>query len=140
MVRSILDQNAFLHGGGPVWATRKLQTLQNHGLRICENIRDPRGVDIDLLHGRLNVTKIETTETRQLLCLLHKHSKDANNVLIKPRVLRGMNRIKLKVMRVKKDIYAKSPLFRGAPLWDGLDDHTQKLNTHKEFLAAIKRA
>ena len=57
-----------------------------------------------------------------------------------PRVLRGENKIHLKVMRIKKDIYAKSPLYRGVPLWDRLDEKTQKLATHNQFLNAIKKS
>ena len=59
MIRSTMEYCSFTYGGGPVWAERKLQTLQNDALRICERIRDPRGVDIENLHTRNRVPKLE---------------------------------------------------------------------------------
>ena len=59
MIRATMEYCSFTYGGGPVWAERKLQTLQNDALRICEKIRDPRGVNIENLHTRNNVPKLE---------------------------------------------------------------------------------
>ena len=129
----------FLNGGSPVWATRKLQTLQNNGLRICEQIRDPRGVDIAGLHTALNVSTIATTRNRQLLSLLHKRSKNEEYVLPRPRVLRGNDKIQLKGQRVKKDIYERSPLCRGLQHWNNLDAATQHLENSAKFLDALKK-
>ena len=138
MIRSIIDYCSFLSGGGPVWATKKLQTLQNNGLRVCERIKDPRGVDIQGLHDGLNVSTVETTRRRQLLTLLHKRATDAENVLTRPRVLRGNDNVTLKVPRVKKAIYERSPLYRGIPHWDELDATTQHLASPTLFLSALK--
>ena len=98
MIRSIIDYCGFLSGGGPVWAVRKLQTLQNNGLRICEKIRDPRGVDIQGLHDNLGVSSVETTRNRQLLTLIHKRTKDEETVLRRPRELRGNIKVQVKVL------------------------------------------
>ena len=104
MIRTIIDYCGFLSGGGPVWAVRKLQTLQNNGLRVCDKIRDPRGVNIAGLHDTLGVSTVETTRNRQLLTLIHKRSKFEENLLRRPRDLRGNDKVQVKVPRVKKDI------------------------------------
>ena len=67
MIRSTMEYCSFTYGGGPVWAERKLQTMQNDALRICEKIRDPRGVNIDNLHTRNKVLKLEDGRQHQLL-------------------------------------------------------------------------
>ena len=133
-----MEYCSFVVEGGPVWAVRKFQTLQNDALRICERIRDPRGVDVDGLHERLKVPKLEPARTRQLLGYLHKTAQDESNVIQPRRVLRGNANVHLKVMRAKKDIYEKSPLYRGAPVWDLLDATTQHLTDNKKFLASLK--
>lgn len=66
MVRPIMDYCGFVTDGGPVWAIKKLQTLQNNGLRTCEKILNPIGVDMNDLHVRNGVTKLKVTHDRQL--------------------------------------------------------------------------
>ena len=138
MVRPIVDYCSFMAGGGPAWAQRKIQTLQNNGLRACEGIIDPRGIDVDALHVRSNVTKLRVTQERQLVSLLHKLSRNPENVIIPPRILRGNDKVKLKLERAKTDIYEKSPLYRGRPLWDTLPSKVQKLVSNRKFNSGIK--
>ena len=113
MIRSTMEYCSFTYGGGPVWAERKLQTLQNDALRICEKIRDPCGVNIVNLHGRNNVPMLEDARQRQLLTYLHKYSLKDENVITPTRTLRGNASVKLKAMRSKSYVYDKSPLLRG---------------------------
>ena len=140
MIRSILDYCCFLHDGGPVWAIRKLQTLQNNALRVCESIRDPRGVDIAALHTRNKVTKLEVTRRHQLLSLMHREAQDENQVVAPVRVLRGGDKLKLRTQRVKKDIYEKSPYHRGLAEWNALDAAVQHTKDKASFMNSIKSA
>ena len=127
MIRSIMEHCGFVTDGGPVWATRKMQTLQNDALRICECIRDPRGVDIDALHTRNQIPKLVRARDKELLSYMHKMSQDQNNVLQAPRILRGNRGVLLKVPRSKKAVFDRSPMYRGLPLWDELDPDVQRL-------------
>ena len=138
ILRPITDYGAFMAKSGPVWAANKLQTLQNDCLRACEQIRDPRDAHVNDLHTRNHVVPLQVTRDRQLLCLMHKWSKDHTNVVVPPRLLRGNNKIRLKHMRVKKDIYSKSPLYRGVPLWNDLDPNTQSIEKTAAFISALK--
>ena len=138
MIRPIVDYCGFLSEGGPVWAVNKLQTLQNDGIRICERILDPRGHNVDALHTQNKVTKLKVTRDRQLLRHLFKMSKNPTLVMVPARNLRGNTKIKLRAMRAKKDIFAKSPLYRGLALWDELDASIQHLPTTRKFSNALK--
>ena len=133
-----MEYCSFVVGGGPVWAERKFQTLQNDGLRICERIRDPRGVNILELHQRNRVPLLAVGRTRQLLSYLHTASQDAANVIAPVRDLRGNASVKLRTMRVKKLVYEKSPLIRGIVDWNELSPATQRQPDRKHFLNALK--
>ena len=93
---------------------------------------------MDALHVRSNVTKLRVTQERQLVSLLHKLSRNPENVIIPPRILRGNDKVKLKLERAKTDIYEKSPLYRGRPLWDTLPSKVQKLVSNRKFNSGIK--
>ena len=122
-----------------MWAIAKLQTLQNDCLRACEKILDPRGVNVDALHTRLNVTTLKTSRDRQLLSHIQKWALDHQNSTVPPRLLRGNMNVKLKPTRVKKDIYAKSPMHRGQALWDTLESDVQHMADTRKFAEALKK-
>ena len=65
----------------PFWAVRKMQTLQNDALRICECIRDPRGVNIDDLYARNNIQKLLPARTGELVVHLDKMSKHPDKLI-----------------------------------------------------------
>ena len=138
MVKSIMEYCSFVVEGGPVWASRKFQTLQNDGLRICERVRDPRGVDIAALHQRNRVSMLSVGRTRQLLGYLHTASQMAENVVTPVRDLRGNANVKLKTQRIKKMVYEKSPLIRGLTIWNELSPATQRKPDRKSFLESLK--
>ena len=92
MVRSIMEYCSFIVDGGPVWAARQYQTLQNDALRISELIRDPRGVDIDALHARNKIPKLRPARDRELLSHLHKLSRNPDNIVIPIREPREQQR------------------------------------------------
>ena len=106
---------------------RKPQMLQNDVLRICECIRDPRGINIDALHTRNKIPKLLPDRNRELLKHHHKLFRDAVNV-ITPANKRGSHKVKLKVPCSKKAVFDRSPLYRGKSLWDELAPETQRLS------------
>ena len=133
MVRSIMEYCSFATDGGPVWAVRQMQTLQNDALRICEGIRDPRGVNITDLHARHKIEMLESARTRELLGHLHKLAQDPDNLIVPTRVLRGNEAVKLKIPRSKKWIYDKSPLYRGATPWNDLEPEVSASSTRRLY-------
>ena len=62
-----MEYCSLVYEGGLVWAVHK---LQNDALRICEMIRYPRGVNIDDLHMRNGVSKLQTAGQHQMLSYL----------------------------------------------------------------------
>ena len=130
-----MEYCSFVVDGGPVWAIRQYQTLQNDVLRISELIRDPRGGDIDDLHARNNIAKLQPA--RDLLSHIHKLTQDPDNVIAPRRALRGNDSVKLKVPRSKKAIFDRSPIYRGYPLWDRLAPAVQRL-PYNDFIKNLK--
>ena len=62
-------------------AIRKMQTRQNDALRVCERIRDPRGVDIEAMYVRNNIPKLLPAWNLELLSPPHKLSQDPDNIV-----------------------------------------------------------
>ena len=69
---------------------------------------------------------------------IYKLSKVPDNILIteNPRT-RAANKVKFKLGRLKLQVVKKSPLARGAILWNSLDKQAQLLDTRAKFKAAI---
>ena len=139
MVRPISEYCCYLQDGGPLWASRKLQTLQNDALRACEQIRDPRGINIDHLHTRNSVPTLKTTRNRQLAVLMYKRAQHPANILVPTRALRGNSKIKMIVQREKSDVYSKGPICRGEKLWNYIDEEIQHLGSLQAFRKAVNK-
>ena len=139
MILPIMEYSAILIGSGPVWATRKLETLQNDCLRVCEGIRDPRDIHVEQLHTQNGVVMLEERRHRQLLGMMYSLSRDPESVIVPARELRGGTKIKLKLSRPHKDIYYKSPLYRGTQLWDRLDGVKQHSTNRENFLKSLTK-
>ena len=139
MILPIMEYSSILIGSGPVWATKKLETLQNDCLRVCEGIRDPRDIHVEQLRTQNGVELLEERRHRQLLGLMYKMSLDPDNVIVPVRELRGGAKIKLKRSRPHKDIYYKSPLYRGTQLWDRLDGVKQHSTNRENFLKSLTK-
>ena len=71
---------------------------------------------------------------------MYRHAQDMNNVLQPTRVLRGNVKIHIMRVRLKKDVYAKGPLYRGVELWNELDHSVQHKATKDGFVHALKNA
>ena len=50
---------------------------------------------------------------RNILGLMYQFSQKPNNTVTAPRVLRGDDKVRLKVQRPKGQLYCNSPLYRG---------------------------
>ena len=86
------------------------------------------------LHTNNGLDKLEERRNKQLLALAYNLSRNPENVVVPPRVLRGNDKIRLKLKRPIRDIYFMSPLYRGSQLWDRLDSEQHYAISKQSFL------
>ena len=137
MVIPIFDYGAEVVDGAPELIVDSLQTVQNHCLRSCMGIKDPRDISRNDLHVLCTCKKLYDRRCRSLLGLMYKFSQHVDNVVVPPRVLRGNDKVKLKVSRPKANLYRKSPLYRGHLVWNKLDASVQHKGSKNSFLNAL---
>ena len=137
MVLPVFDYTSFIFDGALVNAKSCLQTIQNHCLRCCMSIKDPRDISRTDLHSLCNCSLLVTRRNTEILCLMYKFSKQPDNVLVPARVLRNNNKIKLKVPRPNSALYRRSPLYRGNTLWYNLNANQHHLDTKFKFLVSL---
>ena len=96
-----LEYCSFILDSATVKDQQQLQVLQNRGLRECLKIRNPLDISEDDLHKECNIAKLSKRRDTQLLCFVHKLSKNPNytvdNALARTR---GDRKVKLKVARL----------------------------------------
>ena len=116
---------------------RKLQKMQNWGLRIVYNNRNPK-LDEAELHQEANLTLLKSRRVLHLLSLLYFRAKDKENLDNRPIATRQFAKIKFKVINpvIKKAF--KSPNYLGAQLWDLLPRETQAEPTFQTFKFKVK--
>ena len=137
VILPILDFGDFVLESAPEGAVNFLQTIQNHFLRCCLLVKHPLDMIRIDLHKNSDCNWLIDRRKRGLLSLMYTQSKDQNNVMEPVRVLRGNNKVQLKVRHPKGALYRKSPLYRGRALWSELDEHVQKSLTKKIFLSRL---
>ena len=129
----ILEYCSFLVDGFLVADQKKIQRLQNRGLRICTLTR-PGPANLDLLHIRCSVDYLENRRIRPLKCLMLKYVQQINLPGNPNQRTRGRP---IKSRKPKFEFYKRSPLYRGTILWNNIPSHSQLLNTLIEFKKAI---
>ena len=91
---------------------------------------------MNALHTASGLDKLITRRNTQILARMYV-SRTEDNVVQPTRALRANSKIKLKTSRYKKDIYNRSPLYRGVRLWDRLVPGQQQSDSKEHFLAAL---
>ena len=119
---------------------KSLQTIQNRELRTCLRIRNPRDITQDDLHTQCKMSRLVSRRDSQLLLYMHKLSKVEDNIITNenPRT-RAENKIRFKLSRSKLQMVKKSPMHRGALLWNSLDKDIQKIKCCNTFKTAIEK-
>ena len=117
---------------------RKLQKMQNLGLRIVYNDQNPR-LDEQGLHHKANLTLLKPRRVLHLLSLMYFRARDHDNLDNRPIATRQFAKIKFKVINpvIKKAF--KSPNYLGAQLWDILPRETQVEPVFCMFKFKVKR-
>ena len=118
--------------------TDEIETIQNHCLRACLRIRDPRTITRVALRARCCCKSLVDRREGNLLCLMYKFAKDPANVVVPVRALRGNVKVKLKLQRPVGEQYRKSPQYRGFLLWNELEPVTQKIDCYRKFVDKVK--
>ena len=131
-ILSVFDYASFAHDGANGGSLKKLDRLQLRGLKICY-----RGKDYteDQLYGFSNVPRLPRRRQDLLLSFMYKLSSRDNwldHEVNRPG-LRSEPKIKFKLPRVRSAGYMKSPLYRGAELWDNLGDWFQRSKDKATF-------
>ena len=139
MIMPALEYGDIMLESGPDLLYKSVQTIQNHCLRCCLNILDPRLITIDELHTTCKCIKLVHRRNVNLLSMVHTFASSPDNVIIPVQVLRNNDKRKLKLQRPKGQLYRDSPMYRGMLLWDRLEATTQNIMDHDSFMIAIKK-
>ena len=138
MILPVLDYGDFVIEGANDEFGDSLQVLQNHCLRVCLSIYDPRLISRKELHALCFCKFLYERRRCSLLNLMYKFSRNPDNVVVPVRILRDNLRIKLKVQRPKDQLYRNSPLYRGYRVWSKLDPNVQASISLGKFMNTVK--
>ena len=111
-----------------------IQTLQNHALRCCYKITDPRDYHVNDLHLAANIVLVDKRRDRQILTCIWRN---INKGFIKTKVPQTYTRategptIYLPVLRT--ELYEKSVFYHGAFLWNNLPLNVRMLDDIDSF-------
>ena len=115
----ILDYSGFITISCNVSDLNDLQTIQNHALRICYNVRLGDRVSIEHMHTRANLLSLEQQRQKQLLQLMFIHKYRHNVARIFPRRTRAAGVYSFVREQYNCIKYRNSPYYKGSLLWDG---------------------
>ena len=123
---------------GPDDLCKEIQTIQNHCLRCCLGILDPRLIGTNELHNECKCKRLVHRRKESMLGSIYKYSRVAENRVVSVRVLRSNDKVKIKSQRPHGQLYRDSPLYRGVYLWNKLDAEVQNLPTLLQFMNKVR--
>ena len=126
----IIDYNDYFQYLWNMEKTRKLQKIQNWGLRIT--YAGERLTELEM-HSSANLDTLETRRICHLLNVMYYRSREPTLLDKRDLPTRQFDKIKFKVLNpvIKKSF--KSPNYLGAKLWDMLPQDTQTSSGIHEF-------
>ena len=113
---------------------KDIQTLQNHALRCCYNVKKPVDEHVLDLHKNANIIMVDTRRKRQILtCIWRNISKGVIDIVTPVRETRQnvAPTIYLPVPNTK--LFKKSVYYQGATLWNSLPSETRLCENINEF-------
>ena len=142
MIRPHMNYIDFVVDSCSMERISKLERLQNKAIRrieYCTN-REQRN-DIDILHVKYNIEPLHLRRKRNLVKIIHKTTKDIENVdIVRPMMdLRSKPKVKLKSKFTSITKVYNSPLYRGMRLWNKLPADLQKEGNKIKFKTEINR-
>ena len=109
----------------------KLQRLQNRVLRICLALEGRSNVDD--MHNRCNINKLEHRKEAHLLNFVYKRSRDEKYIQTGARELRRYNAPISREIKSNNKSFERSIIFQGATLWNVQSVDIREVDTLKEF-------
>ena len=134
----IIDYNDFFQLLWNTNKTKKLQKLQNWGLRIVYSDRHPK-LGEDDMHAEANVPLLKLRRIEHLLELMYRRSKEPDRLDDRKLPTRQFDKIKFKVDAPQVRVSFKSPNYLGSIVWDKLPLETQSSPDIANFKKRIKR-
>ena len=111
-----------------------LQTMQNHALRVCYNVRLRDRVSIRNMHIRANLLSLEQRRQIQILSMMFIYKQrhvEVGRVYVRP--TRAAERFAFVRERYNCVKYKNSPYYKGSLLWDALPPIVCNCQTLVEF-------
>ena len=138
MILPLLDYNDHFQMLWNAEKLRRLQKLQNWGLRIVFFDKDPKLNETEM-HSAAKVTELKYRRAQHLVNIMYHRSKFDKYLDKREIQTRQFAKIKFKVINpvVKKAF--KSPNYLGAQLWDLLPLDTQTSPTYSLFKYKVKK-
>ena len=121
MCCSIVDYGNIFLLSCNVGDLRDIQTLQNHALRCCYKIADPRNIHVHDLHKAANIAFVDIRRDRQILtCIWRNIKKGFIKITVPVRQTRAAEGPTIYVPVPRTELYKKSVFYHGANLWNKL--------------------
>ena len=116
----------------------KLQRLQNRSLRLCYNINNPVDISTTLLHENARLDKLSIRRNMALMCIMFDLRQ--NNMYKKKgiRMTRANDGYIFDVSIPRIGIYAKSPYYSGANMWNKLPVNMQNMSKKDSFKCQLR--
>ena len=150
-VMPVIEYCGFLFNGLTGATCKRLQRVQNRGLRVC--LKTNMKHLVADLHKECNVDYVDVRFNIQLLMLVHKYlysevlnAEQIGLILKKPniagRTTRSANSAELVYPQDNKLSYRKSPLYRAVDLWNALPSscrlNPDKISFKKNALVHVR--
>ena len=116
----------------------KLQRLQNRSLRLCYNIHVPNAISTVELHRNANIKKLDDRRELALLYIMFDMYQKKLYKKTCNRQTRAADGYIFDLTIPHSGVYAKSPYYVGASLWNDLPMTTRNMNTKGQFKRELK--
>ena len=116
----------------------KLQRLQNRSLRLCYNINTPTEITTVLLHENAKLEKLCDRRNVALMCIMYDLCRNRMYEKVASRVTRAADGYTFDLTVPHMGVYAKSPYYVGANMWNVLPLNIRNSNTKAHFKYEIK--
>ena len=134
MILPIIEYGDIFLTGATVDNKRKLQVLQNKGLRCALNL--DRNTSTEELHKEAGLMKLKFRREQHLLNYMFDQAMVESNLRTRKRVgvtTRSSKKNLLKTKRPKTDKFKKSLTYCGPKKWNLLPESIQFCSTQEEF-------
>ena len=133
------DYASFLTDCTTVDIIKRLQRIQNRGLRVCRYNNMFERCSATDLHTHFKLKLLSHRRYTQLLLIMYKQSKTKGEVVPEhERRTRADHKVKFRLDINRFVSSDKSPWYRGVQAWDKLTPEVQKSVTSAAFKHAIK--